>query len=127
MQRPFIFLATPDPEFERLAIDAILATHRGVRRVHSLEAACDSLAGGTRNLALAVVDITHHGFGEELLAVLGGLKADFPVLAITDATSAPGGIMWDGFALATLDKADAANALENRLRDLCTAKVLCAA
>lgn len=129
MQRHFIFLATPDPEFERLAIDAILATRHGVRRVRDLEAACDSLAEGANNLALAVVDVTRHGFGEKLLAVLNGLSADFPVLAIIDeGVDLPEEIAaWGGLVFATLAKADAPKGLVPRLRDLCAARALCAA
>ena len=129
MQRPFVFLATPDPEFERLAIDAILTTRRGVRRARTLEAACDSLAEGAHHLALAVVDVTRHGFGEKLLAVLNGLRADFPVLAIVDEdVDLPEEIAaWGGLVFATLAKADAPANLVPHLRDLCAAQALCAA
>lgn len=127
MQRPFVFLATPDLDFERLAIDAILTTRHGVRRVHTLEAACDSLAEGAQHLALAVVDVTHHAFGEELLSVLNGLQVDFPVLVITDreADSAHALARWDGLVCATLTKAAAGAGLASRLQALCAGPTFC--
>lgn len=129
MQRPFVFLATPDPDFERLAIDAILTTRHGVRRVRTLEAAGDSLAEGAQHLALAVVDVTHHAFGEELLSVLNGLQADFPVLVIIDdeSESAHALARWDGLVCATLTKVKAGPDLASKLHALCAGPALCVA
>jgi DNA-binding NarL/FixJ family response regulator len=105
MQRPFVLLVTDDPDFERVAIDAILATRHGVRRAHSLDEAHLKLRESAPDLALAVVDTTRPQFGGEVLRALADANANFAVLAITDAES--DAVVLDefpGLALARLEK-----------------------
>lgn len=82
MQRPIIFLATNDHDFEGSALNAILETCHGVRRAYNLRGAGEILAKGTDDIALAVIDLDLENKGLSLLHILGGCEPDFPIIVI---------------------------------------------
>lgn len=127
MQRPFVFLATDDPEFERVAIDAILESRHGVRRARDLDEACEKLRENGRDVALAVIDTTHRQFGVELLHAINGFKAGFSVLAITDEKESGKGLDdLDGLAISCLEKSIATASLRREITGRCAATPLAA-
>jgi len=116
MQRPFVFLATNDPEFECFAIDAIIDSHHGVRLARDPDEARTKLQECGSSLALAIIDTTQP-FGVDLLRALGGLKADFPVLAIAGANQPS--VELNGLAVFWLQKSISLASLRREICDRC--------
>ena len=91
--RSVIFVATPDIQFEGVALDAILDSGYGVRMARNFRNACLCLKAGTGDLALAIVDLDLSAHGRALLHGLGGFAPDFPILTVADE--------YDAFAFET--------------------------
>ncbi len=84
MQRPIVFLATADPTFENLAIEAVIHSGHGVRRAASLADAVRILAERPDDVALAIIDLALVRRDQALADILHGVALDFPVLAIQE-------------------------------------------
>lgn len=119
MQRPIVFLATSDPKFESMAINAILGTKHGARPAHDLDQAYRALSEGAENISLAVVDVTRGQFGRQLLRALNGARPDFPILTITDAADPLEFGDLDGLVLMRCEKSAPAEILREEIREMC--------
>lgn len=120
MQRPIILLATSDPAFESTALDAILETCHGVRCVHTVREACQALAAGTTDLAMAVIDLDLDGTGEFLLQVLSGCEPEFPIMVIAnDRTTLKTENLIAAVAVSRLNKVVTTRELEAAIESVC--------
>ncbi|HEY8899757.1 MAG TPA: hypothetical protein VIM61_05045 [Chthoniobacterales bacterium] len=88
MQRAIILLATSDPQLEQIATDAILETSHGLRRIREYPDAVRILAGDTRDVALAIIDLDFDQPGPSLLKLLAESEPGFPVLVVADEADA---------------------------------------
>lgn len=123
MQPPLIFVATSDLEFEATARNAVLNSYHGMRCVRDIREACQSLGMGTRDVALAIIDLDLQGRGGSLLHILGGCRPNFPILAITDSESQ---LFLDDsiseIAMASLLKPVKSRDLQRKIEELCQAR-----
>lgn len=88
--RSIVLVATDDDAFEETALHAVMESGHGLRRVHDIRGACRTLGKGTRDIALAIIDLDLEKRGRSLLHLLGGCEPPFPILAVTSGPCAGG-------------------------------------
>jgi len=110
-------------EFEATARNSVLNSYHGMRCVRDIREACQSLGMGTRDVALAIIDLDLQGRGTSLLHILGGCRPNFPILAITDTESQ---LFQDNsiseIAMASLLKPVTSRDLQQKIEELCQAR-----
>lgn len=119
MRRPLIFIATEDPDFEKVARGAVVKTNHRISTAGDIRQACRALIAGSSEIALAIIDIDLDQ-GLSLLRILKGWEPGFPILAVASASlTSLHAELFAGPALCCLDKATASTELEQKIRELC--------
>lgn len=119
MQKPVIFLATGDPDFEAVAVTAILKTAHAVRLTRTVESAAARLREGVVDIALAIIDLHLPGDGRGLLQIMGGCEPDFPIVAIVGSPGEAREETLAAIAMKILAKPVSSENLAPQIRAIC--------
>jgi len=122
MQRNIIFVATNDPAFEKVALDAIMGTRHGMRKTGDSHDVWRQLTlEDTEAIDLAVIDVDFDDCGMFLLHVLCNCEPGFPILAVTSNAD---GLFTGRYnpRIHYISKPVTADALHTQILELCSGR-----
>jgi len=85
MNRRPVLLLTPDPNFQKLLVEALLKEDLNVLVTQSVDEALQTVCARSEDLKFVVIDFDDGGYGMTLLRAINSCHRELPIIVVTSS------------------------------------------